>query len=562
MIRNSLYCVLSVLLLLYACRTEKKLEVGLITEKAMVVTAHPEATRIGVEILKKGGNAVDAAVAVQFALAVAYPRAGNIGGGGFMVARMNDGRKYALDFREMAPSAAHRDMYLDSLGEVIEDLSWMGHLACGVPGSVAGMVAAHDSLGKLSWKEVIQPSIDLARSGLHITEKEARAYQLKASKMVKYNTRPNAFTADTVWTLGDTVFQPDLARTLTAVRDQKEAGFYEGWVADSIVAEMERGGGIISLEDLKNYKAVWRTAVETDYKGYGLISMPPPSSGGIALAQLLESVENLDLRKKGFQSVEEVHAIVEAERRVYADRSIHLGDPDYYNVPQEGLMETAYLTERMADFDPNKASISDSIEAGEPMAESEQTTHFSIVDEDGNAVSLTTTINGSFGSCVVVGGAGFFLNNEMDDFSSKPGVPNYFGLLGSEGNSIQPGKRMLSSMTPTIVTRNDSLYMVVGTPGGSTIITSVFQNIINVLEHDFPMQASVSAKRFHHQWKPDVIFYEENTFSQKTMDQLKSMGHEMRQRGYIGRVDAILVRPDGSLEGGADPRGDDTADGY
>lgn len=532
-------------------------------EKAMVVSAHPLATQVGVDILQKGGNAFDAMVGVHFALAVVLPAAGNIGGGGFMVSRKADGTVHTLDFREMGPAGAHRDMYLDSAGNVIENLSWLGHLAAGVPGSVDGMFTAHDSLGKLPVATLIQPAIDLAANGFPLTEKEAEGLNSTLESFRKYNTTENVFTGKKHWSPGDIIRHPDLALTLERIRDRGKAGFYEGETADKIVAEMERGKGIMTREDLKNYRSVWREPVRGTYRGLGIISMGPPSSGGIALLQLLKMVEPYPLAQYGHHSAEAVHLIVEAERRVYADRAKHLGDQDFYPVPVQGLLDETYLADRMADFLPDKTSFSDSIEAGvPPLVESEQTTHYSIVDQEGNAVSVTTTINGGYGSCVVVGGAGFLLNNEMDDFSIKPGVPNAYGLVGAEANAVEPGKRMLSSMTPTIVEKEGKLLMVVGTPGGSTIITSVFQNILNVVDYGYGMQQSVAAPRFHHQWLPDRTDHEAGALTESVMQTLTGMGHSFNARGAIGRVDAILVLPDGRLEGGADPRGDDMAGGF
>ncbi|MFK7925716.1 MAG: gamma-glutamyltransferase [Bacteroidia bacterium] len=536
---------------------------GLITDKAMIVSAHPLATEAGVAILKKGGNAVDAAVAVHFALAVVHPSAGNIGGGGFMVMRAANAQTYALDFREKAPRAASRDMYLDSDGEVIENLSWRGARAAGVPGSVAGLVAAHDSLGSLPWAELLAPAIALAREGFTLTEKEAEGINNIKNTVNRYSTRPTIFENQDQWQKGDSIKHPQLATTLSRIAEQGNAGFYAGETARLIVAEMQRNNGIMTLQDLADYDAVWRKPIQGDYRGHEIISMPPPSSGGIALLQLLEMVEPFPLSEYGHNSADAVHLMAEAERRVYADRAKHLGDADYYPVPRSGLIKADYLLSRMADFNANQASDSDDIEAGMPASiESEQTTHYSIVDSSGMAVSITTTLNGSFGSCAMVGGAGFLLNNEMDDFSSKPGTPNKYGLLGAEANAIEPGKRMLSSMTPTIVAKGETLLMVVGTPGGSTIITSVFQNIVNVIDHQMGMQASVSAKRFHHQWKPDRIQIEANALTGETAVELLNRGHTIKNRSAIGRVDAILVLPDGRLEGGADWRGDDAAAGY
>lgn len=564
------FFILSALLLFISCKklsdsqvaTPAK-EIGLIADKAMVVSAHPLASKVGVEIMKKGGNAIDAAIAVQYALAVVYPTAGNIGGGGFMVIRKADGEVNTLDYREKAPAAAHRDMYLDGNGDVIADLSWLGHLAAGVPGSVNGMFKAHEKYGSLPMKELIQPSIDLAANGFELTEKEAKGLNRVKERFAKYNTQESLFEEKEEWKAGEKIVMSDLAATLTRIRDNGNAGFYEGETAKLIVEEMNRGNGIMTLQDLKEYEAIWREPILGDYRGYDIISMAPPSSGGIALLQLLESVEKYPLGSYAYHGIEASHLITEAERRVYADRATHLGDKDFYPVPVEGLLQDDYISSRMENFDPKVASSSDSINAGAPMVkESEQTTHFSVVDAEGNAVSVTTTINGGYGACVVVGGAGFILNNEMDDFSSKPGEPNKYGLIGAEANAIEPGKRMLSSMTPTIVAKDGKLFMVTGTPGGSTIITSVFQSIINVIDYGMGMQESVAAPRVHHQWKPNLVFYEEGAFSPEALSKLGEMGHSMQKRGGIGRLDAILVLPDGRLEGGADPRGDDSAQGF
>ncbi|MEL6986653.1 MAG: gamma-glutamyltransferase [Bacteroidota bacterium] len=534
-----------------------------ISNSAMVVSAHPEATRVGLEILAKGGNAVEAAIAVQFALAVTYPVAGNIGGGGFMVIRMNDGQSYALDFREKAPLAAFRDMYLDENGDADPKLSRHGHLASGVPGVVDGMVKAYEKFGgKVSWEAILNPSIQLAE-GFKLTHRQARNLNNKKKEFELYNTIANALAPTVPFKGGQVLVQKDLRNTMQLIKTKGRAGFYEGEVANKIVAEMERGGGIISLQDLKKYRAQWRTPIQSTYREYGLISMPPPSSGGIALSQLLSSIEKFPMQEYDFQDLNAIHIMTEAERRVYADRATHLGDSDFYPVPIEALINKDYVNERMSNFNIKEASLSDSIAAGIiPPKESEETTHFSIVDKDGNAVAVTTTINGGYGSKVVVGNAGFLLNNEMDDLSAKPGVPNMFGLIGNEANAIAPEKRMLSSMTPTIVTKDNNLFMVVGTPGGSTIITSVFQVISNVIDHGMSLSEAVAAKRFHHQWKPDAIFVEDATFDSTKIKALEAMGHTVTGRGNIGRVDAIQVRSDGKLEGAADPRGDDHAAGF
>lgn len=543
---------------------------GLITAQAMVVSAHPEASRIGLEVLQKGGNAYDAAVAVQFALAVALPAAGNIGGGGFFLYRGFDGSVGALDFRETAPAAATRDMYLDQQGNPITDLSTAGHLAAGVPGTVAGMVTVHQKLGKLSWAELVQPAVELARRGLPLTAKEAAGLNRTRAEFITHNpqfrpayVRPDG--ADRSWQAGDTIRHPDLARTLARIRDQGRAGFYQGPTAALLVTEMRRGGGIITEKDLLNYQPKWRTPLQGRYRGYDLITMPPPSSGGVAILQMLQMLEPYSLRSAGWHSPMAVHFITEAERRVYADRATYLGDPDFGKVPVAQLTEPAYLKRRMSNLEPRgHATPSSLVQAGVglPVYESDQTTHYSIVDAAGNAVSCTTTLNGSYGSKVVVAGAGFLLNNEMDDFSVKAGVPNYYGLVGGTANAIEPGKRMLSSMTPTIVTQNNKLSLVVGTPGGSTIITSVLQTIINVLDYGMSAQQAVTAPRLHHQWLPDQIDAEDDALLPAARDTLQRRGYKINPRSAWGRVDAIRVLPNGHLEGGADPRGDDTALGY
>lgn len=533
-------------------------------KNGMVVSAHPEASKVGIEILKKGGNAVDAAVAVQFALAVVYPNAGNIGGGGFMVYRSAKGEVNALDFREKASAAASRDMYLDAAGNPIVEKSLYGHLAAGVPGSVAGMVEAHKKYGKLSWKEVVQPAIDLAEKGFEITKRQASELNGLHRKLMDINVNGTALVnLESTWQERSLLIQTELANTLKLIQQKGRAGFYEGAVADAIVAEMQRGKGLMTKEDLKNYRAVWRKPITGNYRGYKVITMPPTSSGGIALIQLLQSVEPYPLNRWGHNSDSTVQVIVEAERRVYADRATHLGDPDFYNVPQKHLLNLDYNKKRMADFNWSAATPSDKVLAGVIKGkESEETTHFSIVDHDGNAVSITTTLNGSYGSLVVVKGAGFLLNNEMDDFSVKPGAPNMYGLVGGEANAIAPNKRMLSSMTPSIVEKDGQLFMVVGTPGGSTIITSVFQTIINVIDFNMDIQSAVAAKKFHHQWLPDEVYVEKDAIDSLAVEKLKAKGYNLLYRGPIGRVDAIIKTKWGSYQGGADPRGDDLAIGY
>lgn len=542
---------------------EGKTAVG---KEAMVVTAHPEASRIGVEILDMGGNAVDAMVGVHFALAVVYPSAGNLGGGGFMMYRQPQGGVYSLDFREMAPMNAYEDMYLDEEGEVIDGLSLQGPKASGVPGSVDGMLKAHKKFGSLPLSVLIAPAINLAKSGFEISAQQARNYNYYKDDFIANNQDSTQIplVKPDLWKEGDLLVQNELAATLTRIQKRGRAGFYEGETAALLVAEMKAGNGIIELKDLKEYKSRWRQPVKGSYKGVDIYSMGPPSSGGIALMQLLKLSQHFPLSQLGHQQPETVHLIAEMERRVYADRATHLGDSDFWEVPFAELLDEGYLQNRVDQINPKKATPSGEVRAMdlENIRESEETTHYSIIDKDGHAVSVTTTINSAYGSKVFVSGAGFLMNNEMDDFSSKPGVPNIYGLLGGEANAIKPGKRMLSAMTPTLLEKDGKLLMVVGTPGGSTIITSVFQVILNVLDHGMSMSEAVAAKRFHHQWKPDQIFMEAGVFDKETERVLIEMGHDLKQRGSIGRVDAILVKPDGTYEGAADPRGDDWAVGF
>ncbi|MGE8376871.1 MAG: gamma-glutamyltransferase, partial [Sphingobacterium sp.] len=498
-----------------------------------------------------------------FALAVVYPNAGNIGGGGFMLYRNNKGQYDALDFRETAPKQAHRDMYLDAQKNVIPDLSLYSALASGVPGSVAGMWDAHQKYGKLAWKELLLPAIELARKGFKISERQAREFEDHKERFVKLNPTGAAIIKNTAWKTGDLFVQEDLANTIERIANEGRDGFYKGKTADLLIAEMNKGKGIITHQDLTSYKTLWRAPIASSYRGHKVVSMPPPSSGGTSLLALLKSVEQFPLQRWGFQTDSTIRVIVEAERYVYANRAKYLGDPDFINVPVQQLIDSTTNATKLNPFNFHQATLSKNVNADIiPGYESEQTTHFNIVDEQGNAVSITTTLNDSYGSGVIVDGAGFLLNNEMDDFSIKTGVPNMYGLTGEKANEIQPGKRMLSSMTPTILEKDGKLFMVVGTPGGSTIITSVFQTILNVIDFGQNAQSAVSSPRFHHQWLPDRIDVEQDAIDATLRDKLTKDGYVINPRGTIGRVENILILPNGKLQTGADPRGDDTAKGY
>ena len=567
--------ILSFFIVLTACKTEtphkRTIERGKIADSIMVVSAREEASRIGAEIMRKGGNAFDALIAVDMALNVAYPFAGSLGGGGFMVYRKANGEVGSIDYREKAPIAATHDMYLDTEGNPVDSLSRQGPLAVGVPGSIAGMFAIHEKLGSLPMAEILQPVIELAENGYQITDNQLARFQNYASVFDKVNGKETLYSIgfresdSTKIKSGDLVKNLQLAETLKRIAANGKKEFYEGETAQKLVEFIQNHGGIITLDDLKSYEAVWRKPIISNYKNLRVIGMPPPSSGGVCLAEILKMIEPYDLKSFGHNSAKSIQVITEAERRAYADRSFFLGDPDFNDIPIDSLTSEDYAAKRMANFSFEKATPSSEVKHGVISGyESMETTHFSLIDQYGNAVALTTTLNGAYGSKLYVDELGFFLNNEMDDFSVKPGEPNMFGLIGAEANKIEPQKRMLSSMTPTIVEKEGKLWMTVGTPGGSTIITSVLQTILNVAVFDYGMQEAVDAPRFHHQWLPDVVTFEPDAFGKELLDTLSNKGYEIRQENSVilGKVDGVLVLPDGSLEGGADRRGDDTAVGF
>ena len=553
----------ALVLFIASCSNNSEQQMGLITENAMVVSARKEASAIGADLMKKGGNAFDAMVATEMALAVTFPFAGNLAGGGFMVYRLANGDVGSIDYREKAPLQASEDMYLDEEGNVIPGMSTTGAMAIGVPGTVDGILQVHEKFGTLPLEEILSPVITLAKKGFVVTEKQEKRLKYYDSILTAVNGKPlDEFSGKKK---GDTIKRLQLAQTLSSISKYKRDGFYAGEVAEKMVSFIQEKGGILSLQDLELYRAQWRAPIQFQYENLNIISMGPPSSGGMTMAQIFKMIEPFNIGQYEHNKAEYIQLLTESFRRAYADRNFYLGDPDFVDIPTEQLLNTEYLNDRMSNFTFDKATSSSTVSKGEVnYAESDETTHYSIVDQFGNAVSVTTTINGGYGSKLYSEELGLFFNNEMDDFSAKPGVPNMFGLIGAEANKIQPQKRMLSSMTPTIVEKDNELFVVVGTPGGSTIITAVAQTILNAHEFDMSMQEAVNANRFHHQWLPDMVTFEPNGFDEATLEELTTKRY-IHNKGYtriIGKVDAIKVLPSGSLEGGADPRGDDTAIGF
>ena len=528
-------------------------------DNGAVTSAHSLASMVGAAMMQEGGNAFDAAIATQLSLAVVFPGAGNIGGGGFMLARKVNGELIGIDYREAAPASASRDMYLDAQGNPIDGKSTRGASASGIPGSIAGMISTH-AYAKLPFAKLIQPAIEFAEFGYVISEREAKGLNADRVNFLKHSSAPSAFTQKEVWKAGDTLIQLELAATLKRIQAKGLAGFYEGVTAEYIVKEMQHSGGYISLEDLKNYKPKFRKPVEFDYRDHHIISFAPPSSGGILIAQMMQMIAPFNVEKMGLNTLASVNLMVESQRRAYADRAEHMGDPDYWKVPTKTLISNSYAQARMSDYKEGVAGSSKVTLAG-GANESEQTTHLSVIDKEGNMVAITTTLNDTYGNKTIVAGAGFLLNNEMDDFSVKPGVPNMYGALGGEANSIQPGKRMLSSMTPTLVTVKGKPYISIGTPGGTTIPNQVYEGLVNIIDHKMTIKQAIDATRFHHQWIPDVIALE-NDFPEDIETSLKNLGYKTIRRGKFGRMDGILISSDGKRMAAGDKRGDDSVAGY
>ncbi len=532
----------------------------------LVASTHEVASRVGVEILQRGGNAVDAAVAVALALAVVHPAAGNLGGGGFMLIRMADGRTTVIDYREMAPARAHRDLYVDEKGALIPEASTVGHRAVAVPGTVAGLALALEKYGTMSWADVCRPAERLAREGVVLTHFEAESLKRASRLLSRFPESRRIFLRDgRYYEEGEVFRQPDLAETFRRLIEHGPREFYEGETARRIVAEMDAGGGLITLDDLKNYRAVEREPLRTTYRGYEIITVPPPSSGGVALIEMLHILEGFELRALGHNSADYVHLLVETMRRAFADRARFLGDPDFARIPVRGLTSRRYAEALRRTIDPKRATPSAALTGGDAFAyESEHTTHFTVVDAAGNVVANTYTLNGSYGSGVTVRGAGFLLNNEMDDFTSKPGAPNMFGLLQSEANQIAPRKRPLSAMTPTIVLKDGKPWLALGSPGGPTIINTVLQVLLNVIDFQMTLPQAIAMPRVHHQWMPDQIVYEPFGLSQDTIEALRARGHAFTERPrYMGDVQAIMIESEtGVRVGVSDPRMDGKPVGY
>jgi gamma-glutamyltranspeptidase/glutathione hydrolase len=528
-------------------------------DNGAVTSAHPLASMVGAAMMQDGGNAFDAAIATQLSLAVVFPGAGNIGGGGFMLARKVNGELIGIDYREAAPANASRDMYLDEQGNPMDGKSTRGSSASGIPGSIAGMISTH-AYAKLAFAKLIEPAIEFAEFGYVISEREAKGLNADRENFLKFSSAPSAFTKKEVWKAGDTLIQPELAATLKLIQAKGLAGFYEGATAEYIVKEMQHSGGYVSVEDLKNYRPKFRKPIEFDYRGHHVISFAPPSSGGILIAQMMQMIAPYNVEKMGLNTLASVNLMVESQRRAYADRAEHMGDPDYWKVPTKTLISNSYAQARMNDYKEGVAGSSKITVAGGAQ-ESEQTTHLSVIDKEGNMVAITTTLNDTYGNKTIVAGAGFLLNNEMDDFSIKPGVPNMYGALGGEANSIQPGKRMLSSMTPTLVTLKGKPYISIGTPGGTTIPNQVYEGLVNIIDHKMTIKQAIDATRFHHQWIPDVVALESD-FPEDIETGLKNMGYKTIKRGKFGRMDGILISADGKRMAAGDKRGDDSVAGY
>ncbi|MBK7141789.1 MAG: gamma-glutamyltransferase [bacterium] len=531
-------------------------------QRGAVTTASPEATAIGEQIFQQGGNAFDVAVAVGFALAVSYPQAGNIGGGGFALIRdARSGEIRALDFREVAPSAAIETMYLDSNANVIKNLSLYGAKAVGVPGTVAGLHELWKKYGKLPWNDLVQPAIELARDGLVIDQHNSSEIAEDVDNLKRYAETSRIFLPKGHPPRpGDTLFQPELAATLKLIADSGPEPFYHGKIAEQIVATMQKHGGLITREDLAGYQPIWRAPTHFTFDSLDIYSMPPPSSGGICVGQILKLLEPFDLSKLTSTSPEYIHLFCEAAKLAYADRSMHLGDPSFWNVPN--LLDSGYVARLRARMNHDSATASSDVKPGNPQYESDQTTHYSVCDSAGNMVAITYTLNTSFGSCLVVDGAGFLLNNEMDDFSIKPGVPNAYGLIGGEANKVEPKKRMLSSMSPTLVLKQNHPYLILGSPGGSKIITTVAEGILNYVRFHRSPSATVAAPRFHHQWVPDTLYLEEASWAGSVSEEMKARGYVIKKIPAWCNLQLIAIDSSGAMIPSSDPRGNGKAGGW